>query len=220
MPRRPRFAQAGYVFHVLNRGVGRQTLFETNGDYDAFVSLLEQGRRRIEMRILAFCVMPNHWHLVLWPEHDDSLSEYMHWLTFTHTRRWHSRRGTTGTGPIYQGRFKSFPVQEDEHFWAVCRYVERNALRANLCTRAEHWKWCSRWTSSDESCPVTLSPWPVSKPTDWQNLVNDPQTEAELAAIRHSVNHGRPYGGNDWVRQAVRTLGLELTLHSRGRSGP
>src|SRR6185369_12635151 len=143
MPRRPRFAQAGYVFHVLNRGAGRQTLFETDSDYDAFAALIEQAKSQVAMRVLAFCVMPTHWHLVLWPESDDALSEYMRWLTVTHTQRWRARRGTAGTGPVYQGRLQSFPVQEDDHLWAVCRYAERNALRANLCTRAELWKWIS-----------------------------------------------------------------------------
>jgi putative transposase len=116
MPRRPRSAQAGFVFHVLNRGVGRQTLFHKDRDYDAFVSLVEQARQKIEMRILAFCLMPNHWHLLLWPASDDALSEYMRWLTVTHTQRWHAHRGTSGTGPVYQGRFKSFPVEADEHW--------------------------------------------------------------------------------------------------------
>ena len=217
MPRRIRFAQAGYVFHVLNRGAGRQTLFETNRDYDAFLSLLEQAKRRVEMRVLAYCLMPTHWHLVLWPESDDALSEYMHWLTVTHTQRLHARRGTAGTGPVYQGRFKSLPVQEDEHFLAVCRYVERNALRANLCTCAELWKWSSAWNGG--TSPVSLSPWPVPKPTEWLALVNEPQSEAELAEIRHSVQHGRPYGGQEWVRTTARTLGLERTLRGRGNPG-
>jgi putative transposase len=219
MPRRPRFAQAGYVFHVLNRGAGRQTLFQTDGDYDAFVDLLDQARRRVEMRVLAYCVMPNHWHLLLWPQRDDALSEYIRWLTVTHSQRWHARRGTAGTGPVYQGRFKSFPVQEDEHFLAVCRYAERNALRANLCVRAEHWKWSSAWTSPDSSPPVTLHVWPLARPRDWLNHVNEPQTEAELASIRHSVHHGRPYGRSDWVKETARTLGLERTLRARGNSG-
>lgn len=219
MPRRPRFAQAGYVFHVLNRGAGRQTLFETNGDYDAFVALLQEAKQRVEMRILAFCVMPTHWHLVLWPQSDDALSEYMRWLTVTHSQRWHARRGTAGTGPVYQGRFKSFPVQEDEHFLSVCRYAERNALRANLCSRAELWKWSSAWIGSDRSSPVDLSPWPVPKPNDWLALVNQPQSEAEVAAIRHSVIQGRPYGANDWVQRTAKVLGLENTLRSRGRGG-
>ncbi|MGI8978655.1 MAG: transposase [Pirellulaceae bacterium] len=217
MPRRPRFAQAGYVFHVLNRGAGRQTLFESNSDYDAFVALIEHAKRQVPMRVLAYCVMPTHWHLVLWPETDDALSEYMRWLTVTHTQRWHARRQTAGTGPVYQGRFKSFPVQEDEHLLSVCRYVERNALRANLCTRAEHWKWSSAWAGG--ICPVGLCAWPVPKSTDWLAHVNEPQTDAELAAIRHSVIHGRPYGANDWVNQTARKLGLESTLRGRGRSG-
>lgn len=219
MPRRPRFAQAGYVIHVLNRGAGRQTLFESDGDYDAFVGLLEQARRQVEMRVLAFCVMPNHWYLLLWPQQDDALSEYMRWLTVTHSQRWHARRGTAGTGPVYQGRFKSFPVQEDEHFLSVCRYAERKPLRANLCTRAEHWKWSSAWASRDSSCPVTLDAWPLTRPREWLTFLNEPQSEAELASIRHSVNHGRPYGANDWVKETARTLGLERTLHGRGGSG-
>lgn len=217
MPRRPRFAQAGYVFHVLNCGAGRQTLFETNSDYDAFVFLLEQAKRHAEMGILAFCVMPTHWHLLLRPENDEALSEYMRWLTVTHTQRWHARRGTGGTGPVYQGRFKSFPVQEDEHFLAVCRYVERNPLRANLCTHAEHLKWSSAWTGGGLSSPVTLSSWPVPKPIEWLAFANEPQSEAELAAIRRSVLQGRPYRASDWVKQTARTLGLERTLH--GLSG-
>lgn len=215
MPRRPRFAQAGYVFHVLNRGAGRQTLFETDSDYDAFVPLIEQAKSQVSMRVLAFCVMPTHWHLVLWPENDEALSEYMRWLTVTHTQRWHARRGTAGTGPVYQGRFKSFPVQEDDHLWAVCRYAERNALRANLCTRADLWKWSSAWTGG--VLPVALTAWPVPKPNDWLTLVNEPQSEGELAAIRHCVVHGRPYGANEWAKQTARTLGLESTLRSRGR---
>jgi putative transposase len=219
MPRRPRFAQAGHVFHVLNRGAGRQTLFHMDGDYDAFVSLLEQARRQAPMRVLGYCVMPNHWHLLLWPEQDDALSEYMRWLSVTHTQRWHARHGTAGTGPVYQGRFKSFPIQEDEHLLSACRYVERNALRANLCTAAEQWKWSSAWTGRGGSSPVTLSPWPVARPTDWRVFVNEPQSEVELAVLRHCVNHGRPYGGSDWVKATARALGLERTLRGRGSQG-
>jgi REP element-mobilizing transposase RayT len=132
MPRRTRFSSAGYVFHVLNRAAGRRTIFENAADYDAFVALLEEARRQVPMPILAYCVMPNHWHLVLWPETDDALSAYIHWLSVTHAQRWHAFHGTAGTGPLYQGRFKSVPVQMDDHYLTMCRYVERNALRANL----------------------------------------------------------------------------------------
>jgi putative transposase len=169
------------------------------------------------MRLLAFCVMPNHWHLVLWPETDDALSDYMHWLTVTHAQRWHAAHGTGGTGPVYQGRFKSFPVQEDEHFLAVCRYVERNALRANLVSRAENWKWSSAWHWSNLSAQVSLSAWPLARPALWIDYLNEPQTEEELGAIRHNVSRGRPYGDHRWTRSAATALGLSSALQSRGR---
>src|SRR6266850_1096513 len=97
------------------------------------------------MRVLAYCVMPNHWHLVLWPRADGDFSHYVGWLTLTHTQRWHAYQHTVGTGHLYQGRFKSFPVQTDEHVLTVCRYVERNPVRAGLVPQAEHWRWGSLW---------------------------------------------------------------------------
>ena len=97
------------------------------------------------MRLVSYIAMPNHWHLVAWPERDGQLSEWAQWLTVTHVRRWHAHHQTGGTGPIYQGRFKSFPVQKNDHYSTVCRYVERNALRAKLTARAEEWRWSSLW---------------------------------------------------------------------------
>ena len=216
MPRRPRLASAGYAFHVLNRGAGKQTLFHDQRDYDAFVCLLEEARGQVPIRVLAYCLMPNHWHLVLWPEKDDALSAYMHWLTTTHCHRWHAVHRSGGTGPVYQGRFKSFPVQEDEHFLAVCRYVERNALRAGLVSRAELWKWSSLWQRTCGTAAVGLSDWPVPHGFNWLQYVNEPQSEIELATIRQSVIGGRPYGSATWVREAAKRLALESTLRSRG----
>ena len=104
-----------------------------------------EAKKRLPMRVLAWCVMSNHWHLVLWPRGDGDLSEFMRWLTVTHTQRWHAAHHTSGTGPLYQGRFKSFPIQEDDHLLTVLRYVERNPLRANLVKRADEWRWSSLW---------------------------------------------------------------------------
>ncbi|MCX7423960.1 MAG: transposase, partial [Planctomycetia bacterium] len=133
------------VFHVLNRANARATIFEKPEDYAAFERVLQEALDRVEMRVLAYCLMPNHWHLVLWPRLDGDLSKFMGWLTLTHTQRWHAHHRTVGTGHLYQGRYKSFPVQDDEHFLTVCRYVERNGLRANLAPRAEEWRWSSLW---------------------------------------------------------------------------
>ncbi len=191
MPRRLRFATAGFVFHVLNRAVGRATIFETSDDYLAFQRALLEAHDWLPMRLLSFCLLPNHWHLVVWPFKDGDLSEWLRWLTVTHTQRWHAKHHTQGTGPLYQGRFKSFPVQEDEHFLTVCRYVERNALRANLVRQAENWRWSSLWQRLHEKSEVPLAAWPVRQAKNWTEQVNEVQTQAELAALRRAVVHRR-----------------------------
>jgi putative transposase len=171
------------------------------------------------MRLLAYCVMPNHWHLVVWPREDGELSRFMAWLTLTHTHRWHAHRHSAGSGHVYQGRFKSFPVQEDDHFYTLCRYVERNALRAHLVRRAEQWPWGSlrRWKYRTAKEKSLLAAWPVPRWPGWIGHVNGPQTEAELTALRRSVQRGSPFGEPAWSDQMVHRLGLESTLRPQGR---
>ncbi len=207
------------LFHVLNRGVGRRGLFSQEKDYAAFEGLLEQTHQSRPMRIGAYCLMPNHWHLVLWPERDGDLAAFMQQLTTKHVRRWQLHRRRVGYGHVYQSRYKSFPVEEEEYFYQLVRYVERNALRAGLAERAEGWKWSSLWrrTSGTAEQKQLLSAWPVPYPRGWCKLVNDPPTEAELEAIRRCVARGQPYGGEEWVRRTAGELGLESTLRAPHR---
>ncbi len=219
MPRRLRKASGGVIYHVTNRAVGRMKLFKKEGDYLAFEKVLEETYERTAIRILAYCVMPNHWHLLLWPRKNGELSEVMRWLTVTHTQRWHSHFHTAGTGPIYQGRFKSFPVQSDEHFLTVARYVERNALRAGLTERAQDWRWSSLWRrcQRNKSLASILSPWPIKRSTNWTRCVNQALTSDELEALRRSVQRGQPYGSESWSNRVAKQLGLESSLRPRGR---
>ena len=219
MGRPKRADDGGLIYHVLNRANARMTIFETDEDYAAFESVLEEAVERTRTRLLAYCVMPNHWHLIVWPRQDGELSRFVGWLTLTHTQRWHAQRHSRGSGHVYQGRFKSFPVQGDEHFLSVCRYVERNALRANLVERAEKWRWCSlhRRRPSAVGGKSWLSAWPLERPRRWVALVNAAETEAELTALRRSVQRGRPFGETLWTDQMVRRLGLETTLRPQGR---
>jgi putative transposase len=122
MPRIARVAPGGLVYHVLNRGVGRQSLFRHDEDYAAWERVLEETLDKAPMRICAFCWMPNHWHLVLWPQRDGQLSAFMQRATNMHTQRWQRAKRRVGFGHLYQGRFKSFPVEGDEHFYQVARY--------------------------------------------------------------------------------------------------
>ena len=207
------------IYHVLNRANARMTIFGKDEDYAVFERVLEEAVERTNTRLLAYCVMPNHWHMVVWPREDGELSRFTGWLTLTHTQRWHAHRHSAGSGHVYQGRFKSFPVQDDEHFFTVCRYVERNPLRANLVRRAEDWRWGSlyRWHQGTRQEKSLLASWPLPRRPYWLEHVNTPQTEAELKALRRCVNRGCPFGGTTWAEKMVRQLGLESTLRKRGR---
>jgi putative transposase len=121
MPRQARAAPGGYVYHVLNRAVARLPLFEKDADFDAFERVMIAARAKHPIRLLAYCLMPNHWHFVLWPKTDDEVTAFLRWLTHTHTQRWHSHFHTAGTGHLYQGRFKAFPIAEAEHLYTVLR---------------------------------------------------------------------------------------------------
>jgi putative transposase len=209
------------VFHALNRGNDRREIFAGDGDYEAFIRVLAETQERYPMRILAYCLMPNHWHLLLWPEQSGVLGVFLQRLTTTHVRRWHLHRQSVGCGHLYQGTYKSFPVQDDDHFYAVCRYVERNAKRANLVERAERWRWSSLAQRLGKlrtvEAPPKLSAWPVSRPRDWLKWVNQAQTEAELAALRKAIARGQPFGNETWQAQTADRLGLESTMRPRGR---
>ncbi len=207
------------VFHVLNRGVGRMRIFDDDGDYAAFERILEETVENQPMRICAYCLMPNHWHLVLWPESDGDLAAFMHRLTNTHVQRWQQQKHLVGTGHVYQGRYKSFPVETDEYFYQVVRYVERNALRANLVRQAEEWRWSSLWRriNGTRKNKSLLSTWPMLKPRQWRRLVNQPQTDTELDALRRCTVRGQPYGSDRWVERITKELSLESTMHARGR---
>jgi putative transposase len=145
------------------------------------------------------------------------MSEFLRWLTLTHSQRLHAHRHTTGYGHIYQGRFKSFPVEQDQAALNVIRYVERSALRANLVEQAQDWRWCSLWRKLNGDRDSLLSASPLDTLEDWVNWVNKPQTQAEVQALRRCVNRGTPYGSENWTAQIAAALGLKYTLQPRGR---
>ncbi|MFN3168502.1 MAG: transposase [Phycisphaeraceae bacterium] len=220
MPRIARCQPGGMVFHVLNRGNARMQIFDKPADYDAFEKAMAQTAEHVEMRVLSYCLMPNHWHLLLRPRETGDLGRYMQRLTVTHVRRWHEHRHSTGGGHVYQGTYKSFPVQTDEHFLTVARYVERNACRANLVDKAQDWRWCSLWRRDHpelvQDVPA-LAKWPVPCPPHWKRLVNRPQNQKEVQALRAAVQRGRPFGSEHWQHQTANRLGLQSTFRPRGR---
>lgn len=242
MPRSARIAPGGVVFHVLNRGNARSDIFDDAADYAAFEKTLAECLALFPgVQLFAYCLMPNHWHLVLRPRHAGELGRFMQRLTVTHVRRWHEHRHSGGHGHVYQGTYKSFPVQpDDRHFLLLCRYVERNPLRARLVRRAENWRWSSLWrrlhpadppspakttkptptTIATPSVPAPLPPlsaWPVPAPADWLDLVNRLMTAAEIGAMQTSLRRGRPLGDPAWQQRTAARLNLLHSFRPRGR---
>lgn len=220
MARPLRRVQTGGYYHVLNRGNGGMTLFHKPADSHAFLGLLGEAQAKYPIDVLAFCLMSNHWHLVVRPRAADALAGFMRWVGVTHVRRHHAHYNNGRGGHLYQGRFKSFPIQDDRHFLTVCRYVEANPLRAGLVERAEQWPFSSLGyppAGADGPPPFRLAAWPVERPARWAETVNELLPVASLAALRQSVNRGRPFGDARWVTRTADRLGLQSTMRDRGR---
>ncbi len=219
MPRLPRVDVGEEYYHVINRANARLPIFFKEEDFKLFEDILEEAQEQVPMRILAYCLMPNHFHLVVYPHKDGDVGKYMQWLTLTHTQRWHTRNKTTGTGHLYQGRYKSFLIQGNRYLLSVIRYVERNPLRAKLVRKAENWGFSSlaRRVSNNPEKQRLLASCPVELPEDYVSFVNLPMTEEEELSIQYSVNRGKPFGSDHWAKRMIEKFQLEATIRKRGR---
>lgn len=218
MPRPLRKAAGGVVYHVINRANGRLRIFKKPGDFLALERILSQGVARIPMRICGYCIMGTHWHFLLWPREDGDLSEFMKWITVTHTNRWHAAHGTAGIGHVYQGRFKSFPVQSSEHYLKTLQYIERNPVRAKIVNRPDQWQWSSYAARTSRVDEIDfLRNGPVKLPANWDKLLNKPLAKTELDAIELCIKRGRPYGSKIWTTRIANKLQLTSTINPLGR---
>jgi putative transposase len=202
------------IYHALNRGNRGEAVFQKPADYDDFVETMAQACQRVPVGIFGYCLMPNHFHLVLRPKGDGDLGQWMQWVLTTHVRRFN--RDYHMSGHVWQGRFKAFPIQNDDHVETVLRYVERNPVRAKLVGRAEQWKWSSLpgWLSGD---PVLLRAQPRPRGRDWLKRLSAPLPAGELERLRVCVARGTPFGTDLWTARTVKRLGLESTIRPRGR---
>jgi putative transposase len=179
MPRRPRASANTGFYHVINRSVRKETLFETRRDYIAFLTVLRLGFEKHDAPLVSYCVLSNHWHLLIGPIGMTDLTRVVKWVTATHAMRWHRNRGTIGTGPVYQGRFRSTPIHDLESLVPLSRYVERNARSAGLVARAEDWQWCSLSQRLRGRDTVPLIQSRLHSSTMWVDYVNSVITVRE-----------------------------------------
>lgn len=207
----------GGLYHVLNRGNARSRVFHKDEDFLAFLRVLQEGLAKFDVELLCWCVMNNHWHLVLRPRCGPDLSRVMQWVAVTHARRRHAHYRSRGGGHLYQGRFKSFPVQDDRHFLTLCRYVEANPRRAKLLRRAEDWRWSSLGYGADEAIALPLAPWPVERPRGWAKIVNAALDDGDEQRLKASLLRGAPFGDDRWTLRVAQRSGLGGKLKPIGR---
>ncbi|HTH93030.1 MAG TPA: transposase [Candidatus Paceibacterota bacterium] len=172
MARKPRIDVGGEFYHVLNRVNARVKILFTDKEYLMLEKILCEAKSRFNMRIIAYCLMPNHFHLILYPLKDGDMQKFMHWITFMHAQLWHKEHGTTGTGHLYQGRYKSFLIKDSRHLMAELVYVERNPVRAKLVDKAIHWRFSSarhRFGSKNK----LITDIPIEFPENYKDLLND-----------------------------------------------
>lgn len=219
MPRNARIDVGGEVYHVINRANGRMEIFSKPEDYKLFEKLLLETKELLNMRMLAYTLMPNHWHLVLYPRNDGDMGIFMHRLSNAHTRKVHAKTLTNGSGHLYQGRYKSFLVEDDRYLLALIKYVERNSVRAKLAVKCEDWEWGSAWkrTNGTKEEKKLLDPSPTPFPPSYKSWINTPDKEDDLLTIRTALQKGIPFGREKWVNEMVTKFHLESTLHRPGR---
>lgn len=209
MSRWQRTLPDGIVQHVVNRGCKRGLLFHEPADCEGFLELIAEAESRCPVRLIAFSLMRNHWHLVVWPEHGEAVSAHMQWLMNAHIRQYRGRHGGRGDGHIYQGRYRNCSVPTASDVWRVVRYVEANALRARFVTRAEAWPWCSLATTQTPSGRQLLSDGLIVRPPDWIETVNAAMPTEQLVAVRAATAQGtefrtEPQDGGGPARRPVR----------------
>jgi putative transposase len=223
MPRPLRPIDENLIYHVINRGNNRQKVFRKRGDFTAFLDALAELRERKPFELYGYCLLDNHFHLLLRPT-GATISRIMQSLLVSHTQRYH--RHYQSGGHVWQGRFKSPVIQNDEYLLTVLRYIESNPLRANLVRRAENYLWSSyRVHGLGETNTLIdplinydeLSTKPPVRQRKWAEKIHTPIDEKKLAAIRRSSATGLPLGDEAWVRRLAKRLDLDLTIRPRGR---
>jgi putative transposase len=214
MPRIQRALQDDGFFHVLNRGNAKKIVFHNTLDYSRFLDNMKTSRENYPIDLFAYCLMPNHFHFIVRPNVAQYLSKWMHLLLTKYVRYYHKKHNSSGH--IWQGRFKSFLIQDDDHLVTVLRYVEGNPVRAGLVNSSVEWKWVSlneRWNrNTDILSDIDL----IGPPKEWTDYVDTPLTEAELEKARTSVNRQTPFGDDEWTRRVCKDYGLNHTVR-RGR---
>lgn len=209
MARMPRLVVPGYPHHVTQRGNRRQRTFFGEDDYRHYITLISASARKADTKIWAYCLMPNHVHLVMVPSTEDGLRATLGEAHRHYTRHVNSRQGWRG--PLWQERFHSFLMDED-YLLATVRYVERNPVVARLCRHPAEWQWSSvraHLEGADDNL-VTVKPM-LDRIPDWKAYLSSAAPGDTAVSIRRHSRSGRPLGGTEFIKILEQQTGKILT---------
>jgi len=190
MPRSRRSIVDGRIYHICNRATENRLLFQTRSDYLCWIQTLQEALEKYPFKIYAFCLMPNHWHLLAGAEDSNVFIRGMQWLGATHAIRWRIHHDSIGKGAVYQSRYRSHWVNPNQIFWIVVRYIERNPVRANLVVSCKKWEWSSAGQKNGHSVPLESPPCP--RPTNWELFLSAGGSQLEEKMIREALIRGMP----------------------------
>lgn len=188
---RRRIVPDNSIHHVVNRGNDRKVIFPEPVDYASFLVLLREARERWDVQLYAYCLMPNHFHVVVRVANLEALSAYMHFIEREHACDLRACYRSRGHGHIFQRRYWNDLIEGDGRLIRVMRYVEANPLRARLVDSPECWEWSSLWDRMTGERDL-LHPPPFFLPQDWKTIVSVPMAKIDLNALRRPVKIGRP----------------------------
>ena len=196
MPKRRRFIEPNSIQHIVNRGNDKKVIFPEPVDYGSFLVLLREARERYEVELYGYCLMPNHFHLVVRPADLDEIAAYMHFVQSSHACDLRACDRSRGHGHVFQRRYWNKPVEGDGYLLKVIKYVEANPVRARLVGRADQWEWSSMWDRVTGERDL-LHPCPLRLPDDWPLIVSMPLQQPDLDRIRRPTKRGRPMPEDD-----------------------
>lgn len=215
MARMARVVVPHYPHHVTQRGNRRQRTFFSDSDYQTYIDLLVNAKKSSGVAVWAYCLMPNHVHFVVVPEHEDSLAAFFADAHRRYTRRVNFREGWRGH--LWQERFHSF-VMDEKYLLATVRYTELNPVRAGLCRRPEEWAWSSvhAHLNREDDDLVSVQPM-LERVHDWTAYLAAPPQSIEFDQLRKHARTGRPVGSTDFVARLEKLTGRCLRP---GKPGP
>ena len=216
MARIARVVAEGMPHHITQRGNRRQKTFFSDEDYAAYIDLMTEWCRKYAVDIWAYCLMPNHIHLIAVPGKKENLRLAIGEAHRRYTRRINFREGWRGH--LWQERFSSF-VMNELYLLACTRYIENNPVRAKLVGRAEQWAWSSAGAhiSGQNDNLVNVAPLLSIIKDDWRNFLAEATSSAEINDIRQHEQTGRPLGDVTFVSHLEDLLGRRLRLRKPGR---